>query len=125
MDWLLGTLKGQLVSLLMVAGVGVMGSAIVWVAVGNNEEAEVEDESREWHAALWFAWALWFDPGTQTGLSGYAATGILTAAAAISCLGFLFNLTMLGFIVDRIREILDELKEIYGREVHVCGLCMC
>jgi len=66
---------------------------------------------------MWFAWALFFDPGTQTGLSGYVSTSVLATAASISAAGFLFNLTFLGFMVDRIRGLLDEAKEVYGREV--------
>jgi hypothetical protein len=48
---------------------------------------------------VWFAWALFFDPGTQTGLSGYVPTAVLATAASISAAGFLFNLTFLGFMV--------------------------
>ena len=111
-----------------------------------------QTKRKKFYAAAWFAWGLFFDPGTQTSLSGYSnSRRDLLAAGAISVLGFLFNLTvglayafagprppspnnastytrhqMLGFIVDRMRTILDQTRLLYGRvvvndHVLVCG----
>jgi len=59
-----------------------------------------------------FAWCIFFDPGTQTGL---AADGTVShrqrlIAAIFSICGFVFNLFLLGVVVDKIRTSLNTFE---------------
>lgn len=119
LEWMIGSQLGQFTFLFLTAICMVLAASVAWDAFGENAESDDEmlDSSRRWRSAMWFSWALFFDPGTQTGLSGYLNTQVLFCAGIISSMGFLFNLVMLGFMVDQIRGILLEGKTIYGRDV--------
>lgn len=119
LDWFPGTLGGQLVSQLLAAGALVLLATLWWGWLGGDRVMEDLGESSEinWKAASWHAWSLFFDPGTQTGLSGNSTVSIKCAAAIISLLGFVFNLTMMGFIVEFLKRTMEELGELYGRDV--------
>mmetsp|Transcript_12371 Transcript_12371/g.33589 ORF Transcript_12371/g.33589 Transcript_12371/m.33589 type:complete len:962 (-) Transcript_12371:83-2968(-) len=126
--WLPGTSLGQLVTLLVLAAVMVFlftlcwgGFQASWPFTQEIYGAEADfDEYEPWahfHASMWMAWGLFFDPGTQTGISGFADREVMVIAAALSVLGFVFNLIFLGFIVDQMRTWLDSLRDLYSRDV--------
>jgi hypothetical protein len=101
-EWMIGSQLGQFTFLFCTAFSMVIVASVAWDSFGHNSESDdaVIDEERRWRSALWFSWALFFDPGTQTGLSGYAQTEVLLCAGIISSCGFIFNLvcTLLLYI---------------------------
>ena len=49
---MLGTQQGQLACLLLCAFVMVLLAAVLWVALGDNADGDVENADRSWHAAV-------------------------------------------------------------------------
>lgn len=94
LDWMIGSQLGQFTFLFFTAISMVITASVAWDAFGQDSESDdqVIDIDRRWRSALWFSWALFFDPGTQTGLSGYSQTQVLLCAGVISSAGFIFNL---------------------------------
>jgi hypothetical protein len=120
MDWFVGTLAGQLAALLLLLVVIGFVSMVVWSNIldAGTDNGDDYGGLNNWTEVVWFVWNLLFDSGTAfEGLSGSASHKVLIVAAVISVVGFVFNLTLLGFVVDRLREVLDEAKEVYGRDV--------
>merc|ERR1719382_601297 len=60
-----------------------------------------------WTQSLWFSWGMFFDPGTQMGLGASERTQVKATAVTFSVLGFVYNLLMLGLIVDVVRSMLE------------------
>lgn len=58
--------------------------------------------SREIVEAAWFSWGLFFDPGTQTGIMPDDKLSAKLVALIFSVIGFVFNLVVLGLIVDKV-----------------------
>lgn len=48
----------------------------------------------------WLSWGVFFDPGTQTSVAADEKFEVKVVAAAFSVMGFIFNLVLLGIIVD-------------------------
>jgi len=120
MDWFVGTLAGQLAALLLLLVLIAFVSMAVWSNILDTGADDGDDYGglNSMTEVVWFVWNLLFDSGTAfEGLSGSASHNVLIVAAVISVVGFVFNLTLLGFVVDRLREVLDEAKEVYGRDV--------
>jgi hypothetical protein len=121
LDWYVGTLAGQLASFMLLLLVITVASGVVWRNMhdeATDDDGDDYEGKSDWAAVVWFVWNLLFDSGTAfEGLSSSASHKVFIVASVISVVGFVFNLTLLGFVVDRIREVLDEAKEIYGRDV--------
>ncbi|CAE7265278.1 unnamed protein product [Symbiodinium pilosum] len=99
----------------------ILSGAAVWSAVGGDENAD-----HTWEQSMWMSWGLFFDPGTQTGVAANAAIKVKLAALIFSVLGFLYNLTFLGIIVEWIRSSMDtwtrtKSRVWYGEHVLVLG----
>ncbi|CAJ1451869.1 unnamed protein product, partial [Effrenium voratum] len=109
-DWLQGDAQGQLVSLMVGAVVLILSGSAAWSAIGGDENAD-----SSWEQSLWISWGLFFDPGTQTGVSADAALKVKFTALIFSVLGFLYNLTFLGIIVEWIRSSMDQWTKTRSR----------
>eukprot|EP00928_Gymnodinium_smaydae_P031885 TRINITY_DN23255_c0_g1_i1.p1 TRINITY_DN23255_c0_g1~~TRINITY_DN23255_c0_g1_i1.p1 ORF type:complete len:713 (+),score=60.57 TRINITY_DN23255_c0_g1_i1:3-2141(+) len=66
------------------------------------------DFSTSWRDSIWISWGLFFDPGTQTGISPAESWEVKMIALVFSICGFIFNLVFLGMIVQIIREVLER-----------------
>jgi hypothetical protein len=103
LDWFVGTLAGQLASLMVIMFILIFASMAAWRSINlSDAHAEGDDYEgqTEWAAVVWFCWNLLFDSGTAfEGLSPSASNKVLITAGAISIIGFVFNLTLLGFVV--------------------------
>ncbi|CAL1130283.1 unnamed protein product [Cladocopium goreaui] len=120
-DWLQGDGRGQLVSLLAAAMILIGSGTVVWSAIGGDENA-----NSSWEQSSWMSWGLFFDPGTQTGVSAGAPTKVKATALIFSVLGFLYNLTFLGIIVEWIRSSMDRWSKTksriwYGNHILILG----
>ncbi|CAE6963500.1 unnamed protein product [Symbiodinium natans] len=120
-DWLQGDPNGQLVSLVVGAVVLILSGTAVWSSVGGDPNA-----GSSWEESMWMSWGLFFDPGTQTGVAADAPIKVKLAALIFSVLGFLYNLTFLGIIVEWIRSSMDTWTRTrsrvwFGRHVLVLG----
>ena len=119
-DWFPGTYPGQFTTLLGIACVMVLCSTWVWEGVKGDEALAGDEYSRlngKWRVSAWHAWSLFIDPGTQTGIAGTSLFAVKCMGAIISIFGFIFNLTVLGFIVDFMRNLMERLGKLYGRDV--------
>eukprot|EP00435_Cladocopium_sp_Y103_P058480 s1336_g20.t1 len=86
-DWLQGDGRGQLVSLLAAATLLISSGIVVWSAIGGDENA-----NSSWEQSSWMSWCLFYDPGTQGGVSADAPAKVKATALIFSVLGFLYNL---------------------------------
>jgi len=105
---MLGTSAGHYFLLLILASALVCGGAAAWMAAGGT--ADYEDE---WSQAIWLSWGVFFDPGTQTGLSATEKVGPQVVAVIFSILGFVFNLTVLGTVVEGARRLLEDMVTLF------------
>ena len=101
-SWLVSTWSGNGAFLLTCSGCCILGFSLLWMAVPECDGCGTDASFAQ---AIWFAWCIFFDPGTQTGL---AADGTVShwhrfIAAIFSIGGFVFNLFLLGLVVDKIR----------------------
>jgi len=67
--------------------------------------------------SAWISWGLFFDPGTQTGIPANDKASVKFVAMLFSILGFIYNLSLLGLIVDFIRSTLQRWRLRHGRIV--------
>ena len=108
-SWLVSTWSGNSAFLLTCSGCCLFGFALFWMAVPECDGCGTDTSFAQ---AMWFAWCIFFDPGTQTGL---AADGTVShwhrlIAAIFSIGGFVFNLFLLGVVVDKIRTSLERFE---------------
>jgi len=111
-DWFLGTSEGQWTALLLIASLQILLGSAAWSFTGGNADA-----GSDFKQSLWISWGLFFDPGTQTGLAATEEHRFKIVAVVFSLAGFLFNLTVLGLVVDLIRAKLDRWQQLYSRVV--------
>jgi len=78
---------------------------VVWIASGGNDEF-----STSLNDSWWISYTLLVDIGTQTGLSATERPTIKFVCAVISLVGFVYFLTLLGMVVDLIRDFLNDLR---------------
>jgi len=109
------------VSLFVGAMVLVLSGTAVWSSTGGDSNAD-----SSWQQSMWMSWGLFFDPGTQTGVAADAPLNVKLAAVVFSVLGFLYNLTFLGIIVEWIRSSMDtwtrtQSRVWYGNHILVLG----
>jgi len=111
-DWCLGTAKGQGTVMLIIALILVMIGSVAWGGTPGNE-----DYDQSYGQGLWLSWGLFFDPGTQTGLAATDPIECKLVAAVFSVLGFMFNMVVLGTVVDVVRERIDYYEKLRSRVV--------
>lgn len=111
-DWLLGTGIGQTFVLIGI-GILLLGcGALTWSLVGGNADYDTSF----WHS-LWISWGLFFDPGTQTGVPATDPLEVQFTAMFFSVCGFIFNLAVLGIVVDTIRTTMERSERMRSRIV--------
>lgn len=110
--WWLSTRCGQILAILICMASLILGMAGSWMLI---EECDDCGYDASFGQATWLAWGVFFDPGTQTGLPANGAPSVdgtpapsarvahKAVAALFSVMGFVFNLVLLGVIVERIR----------------------
>jgi len=112
---LLGTLAGNFLIIVLVGAVLVVSGAAAWMGVGCG--IMCDDYPDDWWSSLWLSWGLFFDPGTQTGISTMESGDRQFIVILFSFLGFVLNLIFLGLIVESCRTLLDGWRQLYGRIV--------
>ena len=112
LTFLLGTLRGQFLVLLITAIVLVFSGAGFWIWVDCGTSCD--SYNNDWSQAMWFSWGVFFDPGTQTGIESTANGDEKVIAVLFSVLGFIFNLIFLGIIVEQVRQLLNNWRRFYG-----------
>ena len=120
-EYLLGHVVGQFVMLFVIAVILVWAGTLAWIAACTyltpRRRAKTPDYNTSVIQALWFSWGVFFDPGTQTGIVADEYVAVKVVAVAFSVVGFLFNLVLLGLIVERVKIFLDRMVETYGKIV--------
>lgn len=109
-NWILGTTQGQWTILMSIAAAQILIGAAAWAFTGGDENV-----NGSFTESFWMSYTLFIDPGTQTGLSPDAWIRHKMVAVIASILGFIFNLAVLGLVVDMIRDRLARWKEEKGR----------
>eukprot|EP00929_Paragymnodinium_shiwhaense_P078136 TRINITY_DN4043_c1_g2_i1.p1 TRINITY_DN4043_c1_g2~~TRINITY_DN4043_c1_g2_i1.p1 ORF type:complete len:786 (-),score=199.19 TRINITY_DN4043_c1_g2_i1:57-2414(-) len=104
-DWLWGTSTGHVILMVAVAVLLNLLGAFAWMSTEGNE-----DYSNSFEDSLWLSWGIFFDPGTQTGIAVSDHVRCRVVVVVFSILGFLFNLLVLGVIVQYASEKLDGWK---------------
>ena len=112
-DFLVGTGRGKFLLLGGIAVVLVGGGAVVWARVCGENRSELS--TAQFWQTLWLSWGLFFDPGTQTGVAADDYFAVKFVALVLSVFGFIFNLTVLGVVVDAIRSLMDKWERTRSR----------
>ncbi|CAK0798597.1 unnamed protein product, partial [Prorocentrum cordatum] len=89
--------------------------SIAWYFSGGNGDYRASG----WESGV-ISYFLFIDPGTQTGIDAYDPLQVQTVAVTVSVLGFVWNLTVMGTLVELIRETLKRYKRVY-RHLHLSG----
>lgn len=121
----LGTKPGHVLMLIIVMSVLLAISTAAWMSVGDCSkettrypEACLElGRKSDWVESSYFAWGLFADPGTQTGLPPDAGFGNKLVVLLFSCSGFIFNLVVLGLVVEFLRTLLIRWKRLHRRVI--------
>mmetsp|Transcript_35600 Transcript_35600/g.80474 ORF Transcript_35600/g.80474 Transcript_35600/m.80474 type:complete len:794 (-) Transcript_35600:101-2482(-) len=107
---ILGTSVGHWTILILMGFCLLSSGALCWSLSGGNEDFDTSLND-----SCWISWTLFFDPGTQTSLKPTDSWRARSTAVAFSIFGFIFNLTLLGMMVEGIRASLQYLKDLYGK----------
>ena len=120
-EYLLGHVVGQFILLLLIAVLLVFSGTFAWIGACRYltplHHAKTEEYNTSILEAMWFSWGVFFDPGTQTGIVADEFLAVKIVAVTFSIVGFLFNLVLLGLIVERVKIFLDSMVETYGKIV--------
>ncbi|CAE8637698.1 unnamed protein product, partial [Polarella glacialis] len=96
----------------------IFGCAFFWSLTGGNERCD-----SSFNGSFWASYTYLVDIGTQTGLRPDESYEVRFVAVVISLLGFVYSLTLLGMVVDGIRDILNIMKQHYSM-IHVNNHCL-
>jgi len=123
-DWFLGTTEGQWTTLLFIGFCLVAGGTCVWRLTPGTAAFPAST----FQESLWMSYTLWADVGSQTALSAADPPICSTVAIIFSFLGFVYNLALLGLVVDVIRGRLANWKVVKNRvtvkdHVLILGWC--
>lgn len=86
----------------------VLSGAIFWAWF--CEEA-VTDYRHDFEGSVWFAWTMFFDPGTHTSLDREEYTSVKVLATLLAAVGMIYNLSFLGMIVELVHSSLSQWAE--------------
>ena len=116
---MLGTHVGHWTLLVLAGAFLILSGALAWMAAGRCEPNDDDDaclelaDPQQWTEALWLAWGIFFDPGTQTGLPPTAPHRHKFVLLAFSTCGFVFNLVVLGLIVSTLHNVLQRWERLH------------
>ena len=135
-SFFLGESCGQFILLLLGAGLLILLGAFSWMHAnavkceecdtdlwlnGNSTILYAEECSSDctFYQACFTAWGLFFDPGTQTGFVDHEEYPyqMKFVAGIFSFFGFIFNLVVLGMVVELLRKLLDRWKRLHRRVI--------
>mmetsp|Transcript_58296 Transcript_58296/g.165768 ORF Transcript_58296/g.165768 Transcript_58296/m.165768 type:complete len:824 (-) Transcript_58296:68-2539(-) len=111
-DWILGTAVGQWSFLAGIAFLLLLLGAASWALAGGNADFDGTIGS-----SLWISYGLFIDIGTQTGLPASDPLKVRAVAVLFSVFGFVFNLAVLGLVVDVVRGTLYQWKQKHSRVI--------
>ena len=111
-EYFLVSFKGQLVLLFVIACILMLFSTITWMLGGGTADA-----NSTFLQSFWFAWCLFIDPGTQTGIGADAPRKVKFIGVMNSIFGFVFVLIFTGFVIDVMRQKMDQWRTKYRRVV--------
>lgn len=119
----LGTTVGHALMLLIIMGFQIFVSTAAWMFLGDcsaettryPDACQALGRKSDWVESSYFAWGLFFDPGTQTGLPPDAGFPNKLVVLLFSFLGFVFNLVVLGLVVEFLRKQLMRWKRRHRR----------
>mmetsp|Transcript_22240 Transcript_22240/g.48524 ORF Transcript_22240/g.48524 Transcript_22240/m.48524 type:complete len:285 (+) Transcript_22240:199-1053(+) len=115
-SFLFGTNRGNAVLLAIGASVLICGGAISWALAGECEPDCGYDNTAK--QSFWLSWGIFFDPGTHTGLEAKQDNPAkLFVAVVFSVFGFIFNLAVLGIVVEFMRNRLKIWQQRHHRVV--------
>ena len=104
-----GTVIGQVWFALCTSFILVWTFTIIWTQLPACDDCGYDASLAD---AIWLAWGIFFDPGTQTGLETKATSlEHKLVAALFSIFGFVFNLAVLGVIVEWIRNTVARYRK--------------
>jgi hypothetical protein len=109
-DWLLSTSKGQYALIVLIGVAIVISCTICWTMVTWHCD-DVEIGEMDLRYSIFYAWDFFIDPGTQTGISAESCVSAKLVAMLFSMLGFIWNLVLLGIIVESARSLLERWAE--------------
>ena len=123
--FLLGTASGHAIILCVIAMLLITVGAGAWMYAGScNGLAETNDFDCQslanhfsFEESMFWSWCLFFDPGTQMGLHPGAPSAAKGVTILFSITGFIFNLLVLGMVVERVRRQLDRWQRLYRRVI--------
>ena len=107
--FLFGTGPGQLIVLVGLAVTLVVGGAFGLMTTDPSDDAPYDKDS--FSECLWFSWGVFIDAGGHTALAASEDFYTKWVATLFGLAGFLFNLVVLGVLVDNIRKSLDTFRE--------------
>ena len=116
---MLGTHYGHWTLLVLAGAFLILSGALAWMAAGRCDPDADDDACLElahpehYSQALWLAWGIFFDPGTQTGLPPTAPVRHKLVLLAFSTCGFVFNLVVLGLIVSTLQSLLKRWERLH------------
>ena len=124
-SFFLGTNTGLATLLFLAMAFLTCLGAIAWMSAGDcggNGTATEEvciglGDPGSFYQSTFFSWGLFFDPGTQTGLPPEAPYDAKFTVLLFSVFGFVFNLVVLGMIVELLRTLVDRWKRLYNRVI--------
>ena len=116
---MLGTHYGHWTLLVLAGAFLILSGALARMAAGRCDPDADDDACLElahpehYSQALWLAWGIFFDPGTQTGLPPTAPVRHKLVLLAFSTCGFVFNLVVLGLIVSTLQSLLKRWERLH------------
>jgi len=110
-SWILGTKAGQWTVLLLFGVFLIAAGTIAWRLTPGTEDFPADTL----YQSLWMSYTLWADVGTQTGLTASDPRVCTLVAIFFSFCGFVYNLALLGLVVDVIRGQLEYWKRAKSR----------
>ena len=124
-SFLFGTAYGHTLLLCLTAALLIAIGAGMWMYAGrcggqadaDGFDCHVLADHVSFVESLFFSWCLFFDPGTQMALHPGAPSAAKGVAIFFSITGFVFNLVVLGMVVERCRVQLDRWQRLYRRVI--------
>ena len=122
-SFFLGTPLGRWVVLVIVGSLlivsGALALTLTCTITSRNWRSSTGLEScaggaETYTEALWLSWGLFFDPGTQTGIGVQEPPVFIIVAVIFSVAGFIFNLMVLGLIVEGVHYFISKKEEKYA-----------
>ena len=124
-SFFLGTNSGLATLLFLGMSFLICLGTVAWMSAGDcgGEATSLEEDCialgnhDSFYQSTFFSWGLFFDPGTQTGLPPNAPYGAKFTVLLFSVAGFIFNLVVLGIIVELLRMLMDRWKRLHHRVI--------